>query len=424
MRAIRLFSIGLLAAAAFAGSFSSASAAPDEAAVAQQFAEAGEAKFADALAAAKALDAAIDALIETPDEDRLKAARAAWIEARVPYLRSEVYRFGNPVVDDWEGKVNAWPLDEGLIDYVDESYGSESDENALFTANVIANRTITIDGKEVDAGEITPELLATRLHNAGGVDANVAIGYHAIEFLLWGQDLNGTGPGAGSRPATDYDRTNCTGGHCDRRAAYLKAASTLLVSAFEEISEKFEPGGEAARLYEDGRQGVAAMLTGMGSLSYGELAGERMKLGVLLHDPEEEQDCFSDNTHNSNLNDALGIEEAYLGVYTRADGSTVAGPSLSELVASKDAALDEDMKAKLAKTVAAMQAIAKAAEGGEAYDQQIAEGNAAGNARIQAAIDALVDQSKTVQRIIATLGLNGIRLEGSDSLDNPDAVMK
>lgn len=200
MRAIRLFSIGLLAAAAFAGSFSSASAAPDEAAVAQQFAEAGEAKFADALAAAKALDAAIDALIETPDEDRLKAARAAWIEARVPYLRSEVYRFGNPVVDDWEGKVNAWPLDEGLIDYVDESYGSESDENALFTANVIANRTITIDGKEVDAGEITPELLATRLHNAGGVDANVAIGYHAIEFLLWGQDLNGTGPGAGPDP--------------------------------------------------------------------------------------------------------------------------------------------------------------------------------------------------------------------------------
>lgn len=424
MRQIRLFSIGLLAAAAFAYPLSAASAAPDEAAVAQQFARAGEAKFADALAAAKALDAAIDALLAAPDEDRLKTARAAWIKARVPYLRSEVYRFGNPVVDDWEGKVNAWPLDEGLIDYVDGSYGLESDENALFTADVIANKTIKIDGKDVDASNITPELLATRLHNAGGVDANVAIGYHAIEFLLWGQDLNGTSPGAGSRPATDYDRKNCTGGNCDRRAAYLKAASALLVSHFEEIAEKFKPGGEAAKLYEDGRQGVAAILTGMGSLSYGELAGERMKLGVLLHDPEEEQDCFSDNTHNSNLNDALGIEEAYLGVYNRADGSKVEGPSLSELVASKDKMLDEEMKAKLAKTVATMQAIAKAAENGEAYDQQIAEGNTEGNARVQVAIDALVDQSKTVQRIVATLGLNGIRLQGSDSLDNPEAVMK
>ncbi len=424
MRLNRTFSAGLLAAVCLAYPLTSASAAPDEKAVAAQFAKTGEAKFGDALAAAKDLDAAVNAFLATPTDENLKAARAAWIKARVPYLRSEVYRFGNPVVDDWEGRVNAWPLDEGLIDYVDDSYGSESDENALFTANVIANKTIKIDGKDVDASEITPELLATKLHNAGGVDANVATGYHAIEFLLWGQDLNGTGPGAGNRPATDYDLKNCTGGNCDRRAAYLKAASALLVSDLQEMTDKFKPGGEAAKLYEDGQKGIAAILTGMGSLSYGELAGERMKLGVLLHDPEEEQDCFSDNTFNSHLNDALGIQEAYLGVYNRADGTKVEGPSLSELVASKDKALDEEMKAKLEKTVAAMQAIAKAAENGEAYDQQIAEGNTEGNARVQAAIDDLVDQSKTVERIIAKLGLSGIKLEGSDSLDNPEAVAK
>ncbi len=109
-----------------------------------------------------------------------------------------------PIVDDWEGRVNAWPLDEGLIDYVDASYGTESDENGLYTANVIANPKLVVDGAEIDATHITPDFLSGTLQEAGGIEANVATGYHAIEFLLWGQDLNGTGPGAGNRPATDY----------------------------------------------------------------------------------------------------------------------------------------------------------------------------------------------------------------------------
>nr|WP_316651765.1 imelysin family protein [uncultured Gellertiella sp.] len=419
-----LSTFALLLAAGFATP-SHAASVPDEKAVAAHFAEVGLAKFEDTWLAAKDLDVAINAFLAKPDEAGLKAARAAWIRARVPYPHTEVYRFGNPVVDDWEGRVNSWPLDEGLIDYVDASYGSESDENALFTANVIANTRLTVDGKPVDASTITPDLLAKTLHKAGGVDANVAIGYHAIEFLLWGQDLNGTGPGAGNRPATDYDLKACTHDHCDRRAAYLKAASALLVSDLSDMVSKWQPGGEAARVItDDATKGVSAILTGMGSLSYGEMAGERMKLGVLLHDPEEEQDCFSDNTHNSHLNDALGLEEAYIGTYTRSDGTKMQGPSLSAMVRAKDKALDDEMQAKLQKTVNAMQAIAKRAEGGEAYDQMIAEGNTAGNALVNDAIADLVDQSKTVERIIATLGLSGIKIQGSKSLDQPEAVFK
>ena len=92
-----------------------------------------------ALTTAQALDAAIGDLIANPSEATLNAARAAWIVARAPYQQTEVFRFGNPIVDDWEGRVNAWPLDEGLIDYVDASYGTESDANPLYTVNVIAN---------------------------------------------------------------------------------------------------------------------------------------------------------------------------------------------------------------------------------------------------------------------------------------------
>src|SRR3546814_18028996 len=112
-------------------------------------------------------------------------------------MQTEVYRFGNAIVDEWEGKVNAWPLDEGLIDYVAPSYGKASKENPLYTANVIGSRSLKLGGEAVDVSNITGKLLAETLHEAGKVEANVATGYHAIEFLLWGQDLNGTGPGAG-----------------------------------------------------------------------------------------------------------------------------------------------------------------------------------------------------------------------------------
>lgn len=414
----------VLAAATSSLAIGSAHAAADPAAIVKHYAEIAHAKFSDSLDAAKALDAAVDALIATPSDDTLKAAREAWLKSRVPYQQTEAYRFGNPLVDDWEGKVNAWPLDEGLIDYVDPSYGTESDENALFVGNVIANPKLEIGGKAIDATTITPAVLQ-ELHEAGEVEANVATGYHAIEFLLWGQDLNGTGKGAGNRPATDYDKANCTNGNCDRRGAYLKAASSLLVTDLEEMVAAWAPEGDATKnVTADAKAGITAMLTGMGSLSYGELAGERMKLGLLLHDPEEEHDCFSDNTHNSHYYDVVGIQTVYTGEYTRADGSKLTGPSLSELVAEKDAAIDTEMKAKLDASHAAFKALVDRAEGGEAYDQMIGEGNAEGNKVVQTAVDSLIDQTKTIERVIASLDIGKIELEGSDSLDNPNAVFQ
>ena len=413
-----------LAAAASSLAIGSAHAAADPAAIVKHYSEIAHAKYSDALDAAKALDAAVDALIAKPGEETLKAAREAWLKSRVPYQQTEAYRFGNPIVDDWEGKVNAWPLDEGLIDYVDPSYGTESDENALFVANVIANPKLEIAGKTIDATTITPEVLQ-ELHEAGEVEANVATGYHAIEFLLWGQDLNGTGPGAGNRQASDYDTANCTNGNCDRRAAYLKAASSLLVTDLQEMVTAWAPDGDAAKnVTADPKAGITAMLTGMGSLSYGELAGERMKLGLLLHDPEEEHDCFSDNTHNSHYYDVVGIQTVYTGEYTRPDGTKMTGPSLSELVAEKDAALDTEMKSKLDASHAAFKALVDRAEGGEAYDQMIGEGNEEGNKVVQTAIDSLIDQTKTIERVITSLDLGKIELEGSDSLDNPNAVFQ
>jgi putative iron-regulated protein len=194
--------------------------------------------------------------------------------------------------------------------------------------------SLIIGGKELDASKLTKELLADTLQEAGGVEANVATGYHAVEFLLWGQDLNGTSPGAGNRPATDFDAANCTGGHCDRRGEYLQAATDLLVDDLAWMAAQWGPDGDARKTITDGADeaGLTAIMTGLGSLSYGELAGERMKLGLMIHDPEEEHDCFSDNTHASHFFDALGIRNVYLGTYRRIDRSVVSGPSVSDLV--------------------------------------------------------------------------------------------
>ncbi|MCD2180198.1 imelysin family protein [Rhizobium sp. C1] len=423
---MRQFVAGAAVLAATAIQPLAAHADTSPAAVVAHYREIAHADYQDALTGAKRLDKAINDFLAAPSEAGLKAARAAWIAARPAYLQTEHYRFGNPVVDEWEGKVNAWPLDEGLIDYVDTAkYGTESDENPLYTANVIANKTITINGKPVDASHLTPDFLANTLHSANGIDANVATGYHAIEFLLWGQDLNGTGPGAGNRPYTDYDLKNCTHGNCDRRAEYLRSAASLLVSDLDYIVKAFEPDGAAAKVLTDNpKAGLTALLTGMGSLSYGELAGERMKLGLLLHDPEEEQDCFSDNTYNSHYYDMVGIMTGYTGNYTRLDGTKMTGPSIRDLLQEKDPAVAKELQGKLDVTMAAMEALKKRGETVEAYDQMIAEGNKEGNATVQRGIDGLIDQTKSIQRAVTALGLDEIKVGTSKSLDNPNAVFK
>lgn len=427
----------LLGAGLAASIFSSAFAAVEPRAVVQAYADLALAEYEDALTTAQELQARVEALVKAPSAESLAAARNAWLLARVPYQQTEAFRFGNPIVDAWEGKVNAWPLDEGLIDYVDSSYGTDSDTNAYYNVNVIANTKIGVAGKQSDAAQITPELLRNVLHEADGNEANVSTGYHAIEFLLWGQDLNGSGPApkdrtgtpqerhSGDRPYTDFDPGNCTGGNCERRAQYLQVATSLLVDDLHEMVGHWKSDGEARRaIQQDPKAGLTAMLTGLGSLSYGELAGERIKLGLMLHDPEEEHDCFSDNTHNSHFYNQVGMMNVYLGQYKRSNGTVVGGASLADLVKQSDAGLDAEMRSKLDDTLGAMRAMKERAETVETYDQMIAQDNPAGNAAVQAAIDALVAQTRSIERIIALLDLGAIKLEGSESLDNPNAVFQ
>jgi putative iron-regulated protein len=387
-------------------------------AVVNHYANLALAVFSDAASTGKALHSAIDALLANPSEATLNAARQAWMAARVPYMQTEVFRFGNAVVDDWEGQLNAWPLDEGLIDYVAEGY-----EHALgnpgATANIIASSQIQIGEDSIDVNAITPQLLAS-LNELGGSEANVATGYHAIEFLLWGQDLNGTNPGAGERPYSDYlVGEGATGGNNERRRAYLMAAAELLVNDLEEMVGQWQDGVtdnyRSELLSESAENGLRKMLFGMGSLSLGELAGERMKVALEANSTEDEHDCFSDNTHNSHFYNGKGIRNVYLGEYLKVDGTTLSGPSLSALMAKLDAQADASLKADLQASEAALQKLVDSAEKNNAhFDQLIAENNAEGQQIVRDAIAALVKQTAGIELAAAKLGISELNPDTAD----------
>ncbi len=401
-----------------------AAMAADTKAIATTYSNIAHAMYEDALITAGDLRAAIEEFVQSPTSSALDAARQAWIAARVPYQQTEGLRFGNAIVDDWEGRVNAWPLDEGLIDYVDASYGSTSDANPAYTLNVIANKQIRLGPDVIDATIIDKALLSGTLQEAQEVESNVATGYHAIEFLLWGQDLNGNGPGAGNRPASDFDTANCTGGNCDRRVSYLLAATDLLIDDLKEMVVSWAPGGAARADIEakSGPEVLGTILTGLGSLSYGELAGERIKLGLILHDPEEEHDCFSDNTHNSHYYDQVGMLALFNGTYKRTNGVMVQGPSLADYATKMASDAQADVKSAMSATLAKMQVMKDTADSGKmAYDQMIGEGEVAGNQIIQEVVDGLVAQTRSIEKLVAALNLK-INVEGSDSLDNPSSI--
>ena len=385
--------------------------------VVSHYADIAYATFADAHSTAQALQIAVQKFVAAPSEATQQAAKDAWLAARVPYMQSEVFRFGNALVDEWEGQVNAWPLDEGLIDYVADDYDyALGNEGAV--ANIIGSQSIQVGEEEIDVSELTPELLAG-LNELGGSEANVATGYHAIEFLLWGQDLNGTQPGAGERPYTDYlTDENCTGGHCERRAQYLSVVTDLLVTDLAEMAAQWAPDNaenyRTELLAQSAEQGLRKACFGMGSLSLGELAGERMKVALEASSTEDEHDCFSDNTHNSHFYNAKGIRNVYLGEYKKVDGTLLTGPSIAQLVQASDAAADQLLQAKLASTEKSLQVMVDAAENGMAFDQMIDPENAAGQQIVRDSIAALVEQTTSIEQAALALGITELNPDTAD----------
>lgn len=328
------------------------------------YSEIAEASYADALSTAAALDAALEGLVAVPTAAAMSAARDAWIESREPYLQTEVYRFYDGPIDNPEdgpeGLLNAWPMDEQYIDYI------EGDPTSG-----IVNGTDEITAESLEAA------------NEVGGETNIATGYHAIEFLLWGQDLSDTGPG--DRAHTDYS----TADNAERRGLYLTTVGDLLQNHLSQVHEQWAQGAPYRTGFESDEQAAfEKILTGMIILSGFETGGERLQAALDSKDQENEHSCFSDNTHRDMIQDIQGIKNVWEGSYTRTDGSRVSGTSIASVVG----AVDADLAARLTDKISESLSLANAME--VPFDQEIAAANAEGNARVQALVVSLQEQEQ------------------------------
>ena len=353
--------------------------ADEVAPVAEAYAELVAASYADTRETAEALRAAAETFVADPTESNLSAAREAWLAAREPYGQTEAFRFYDGPIDNPddgpEGQLNAWPMDEAYVDYV------EGMPDAGIINDVAGYPTI-------DAA-----LLAS-LNEQGG-ETNISTGYHAVEFLLWGQDTSADGPGA--RPASDYATDGSSAApNPERRGAYLLAAAELLVSDLDQVEAAWGGPYRDAFTSAEPDEIVRRILLGMGSLSGAELAGERIEVALETQDQEDEHSCFSDNTHRDIVNNARGIENVYLGSYARVDGSRVEGPGVYELVAARDPDLADRLRDELAASVAAAEAIPAP------FDVAIVEHRDA----VLATIDALRVQADSIVEAAALFDIN------------------
>ena len=287
--------------------------------------------------AAGEMEKAITALLAEPTQDRLEAAREAWVDARKVYAPTEAFRFREGPIDHsrdgFEGLMNAWPMDEAYVDYV------EGQPTAGLMANV----------------EVLPEITAERLValNEKDGEENVATGWHTIEFLLWGQDQSADGPG--TRPVADF--ADGAGATATRRRTYLREATALLLTHLDRLVEAWAPGKADNHRHHfvenlEPREALRRIVTGIGTLTVDELRGERIFVAYDTRDPENEQSCFSDTTHHDHMGNLLGIHGIWFGTLVGEDG-----PGLDELVAAADPAVAKDVAARFESALEAMKAL-------------------------------------------------------------------
>ena len=335
--------------------------------------------YSESLKSAMALDSAIDRFIDEPTPAHLEATKRLWLSARNDYGVTEVFRFYDGPIDNPddgpEGLINAWPLDEAYIDYV-EGYPD---------AGII--------NKPGDFPVIDVDLLVS-LNEQGG-EENVSTGWHAIEFLLWGQDLNKDGPG--DRPVEDYT----TNANAERRATYLAVASDLLVTHLQQMVDAWAPmrkdNYRAEFVALDPDEAVKNIITGMGELSRGELAGERMTVAFEERSQEDEHSCFSDNTTADILANALGVQMVYLGDY-----GAVSGVGIRDLIAAKDQELADQLVSHIRASVQLAAGIP------EPFDQHLLEGvsdQSSGRQAVRTTIVSLEQQTDMIVNAAQEIGI-------------------
>lgn len=353
----------------------------DRATVTANYADLVLANYQAAMIDAEALETAIQTFIGDPSETNFNATKEVWLMSRESYGPSEAFRFANGPIDsgdteDIEGFLNSWPLDEAYMDYVDGDVAS----------GIINNPTdFPIISKEVLTGE-----------NGNGGEENVAIGYHAIEFLLWGQDLTAPSENlAGQRPYTDFIDGG-TAANQDRRREYLVIVADLLTDHLQIIIDEWSGAYKTTFLALDDNSALDNMISSIAELSRSELAIERMAVALQNQDQEDEHSCFSDNTHRDIRLNLDGVVNVYTGTY-----GSVSGNSLEDLIEEADADLATELSTLLAAAQTELDATL------DPFDFAIVAGESSTEGvKVQTAVQALVAFGDKLLEARPALGIN------------------
>lgn len=397
-------------------------------AVLETYSKLADYSYQKAVEDAESLNKAIGKFAKSTSQTNFDAAKKAWLQSRESYGLTEAFRLADGPIDaeaGWvadmygslEGQLNAWPLDESMIDYTLDANGKRSSGNIID-----AKGTFTPSGAEatsVNVKAITVEAL-TALNENGG-DANVASGYHAIEFLLWGQDQDynnfmedKVSPGAltaGQRPLSDFKEAI----KGERRLAFLKAASEKILGDLKTVHKAWQGSaqtscpssgkgcyrsallgtlkGKDASKNIPKEESLTTIIKGLGVFIKSELANERIAVAVLTPSEEDEQSCFSDNTHRDITSNYHGFLNVLKGSYK----NKKFGTSLySQLDGAAKLRFDSLIKS-IDKRVAEMNSLA---EKKWHFDHQIMPGNNAKELRkmkndMRKLGNAMVDLAKT-----------------------------
>ena len=375
-----VLAIALVPILAFAGCTESGGGDDLKASIVETYAAGAHASYNRSLTSAKTLDAAIDRFIAEPTQVRLDAAKRAWLLARDDYGVTEIYRFYEGPIDNEtdgpEGLINAWPLDESYIDYVEGDMG----------AGII--------NKPDEFPTIDADLIIS-LNEEGG-EENVSTGWHAIEFLLWGQDMNEYGPGY--RPVEDYTVNE----NAERRKQYLAVTSNVLLGHLQDMVDAWAPGTNNYRsqfVSKDSDEALTDIITGIGEMSRGELAGERMNVAYEERSQEDEHSCFADNTNADIIANALGVQRVYLGEY-----GDVSGPGIKDLIATEDEDLAESLAAEINRSVTLARSIPTP------FDSLLKEGLPDSDQGRRAVLDTIVSLENQTDTIVSAAEMVGITI--------------
>jgi len=270
------------------------------------------------------LETAVRNFTENPTEQGLLQCRQQWIKARWAYSQTEVFRFYDGPIDGplgLETRINAWPIDEAFIDYVQhQSTGIISS----YSQHVVAQEFPSINAQAL-----------IELNNNEGGEQDVCVGFHALEFLLWGQDLHTES--AGTRPLSDFTSAS----HAHRRCQFLQACSSLLSLDIVRLVDAWTPDRSNYRqqfLSDPPTGSLRKAIKGMSMLSGFELAGERLAVPYDTQFQEDEHSCFSDTTHYDLIYNIKGLQNLWFGQYEdyRTLGlHSIAPPDLSTQISAQ-----------------------------------------------------------------------------------------